>query len=258
MINDDDLEPREILEDSEELEGRFIVLNEAVCRIAYGVPTRPAIGYRPFRDMTFHRELIESQKDEEQGRYNLAFDQLVGSIANGLVRAIGVKNVKISDRLGDPAYTYPAPFTLPSSYVGIHEVHTNFTQSRDNSYRVNDHSFAEILISEGPYLKVFGMLLPPAEPSRETTGPNVHDNLGNSFDSGDLKLRGRPPKFDWFGVMREIAILASSSTGLPQTQATLERWVANYFSEQFGEEPSMSLIRAKVAPIYERLRRKSQ
>ncbi len=70
--------------------------------------------------------------------------------------------------------------------------------------------------------------------------------------------RGRPRKWDWDEIFTEIVLLANTPDGLPETQADLERWVAEKFIELCGDHPSPSWIRKMIGPIYQRIRFKSQ
>ena len=67
---------------------------------------------------------------------------------------------------------------------------------------------------------------------------------------------GRPRKWDWEQVLREIVALANTPDGLPDKQSDLESWVCERCQELFGDEPSVSQIRKKIAPIYQSIRSK--
>ncbi|HKH83904.1 MAG TPA: hypothetical protein VKA25_09490 [Gemmatimonadales bacterium] len=61
--------------------------------------------------------------------------------------------------------------------------------------------------------------------------------------------RGRPPKFSWEEFYAEIAVRADLD-GLPPTQADLTRAMSEWCLKHWGEEPSESLLKEKIAPIY--------
>lgn len=66
--------------------------------------------------------------------------------------------------------------------------------------------------------------------------------------------RGRPRKWDWDRILAEVVLLANTPDGLPNSQAELERFVMEHCQETYGHEPAPSLIRQKIAPIYQKLR----
>ncbi len=67
--------------------------------------------------------------------------------------------------------------------------------------------------------------------------------------------RIRAPKYDWDTFFAEIAVRADLD-GLPGTQADLERDMAGWCLEHWGEQPSESTIRSKVSGIYRHPRRR--
>ena len=65
---------------------------------------------------------------------------------------------------------------------------------------------------------------------------------------------GRNPKYDWDSFFAEIAVRADLD-GLPDTQAELEKNMADWCVANWGEQPSESTIRGKVSLIYNHPRR---
>ena len=61
--------------------------------------------------------------------------------------------------------------------------------------------------------------------------------------------RGRPRKFNLEALYAEIAVRADLD-GLPDTQAELERDIADWCSLTWGEVPGESTLRQYVSPIY--------
>lgn len=66
---------------------------------------------------------------------------------------------------------------------------------------------------------------------------------------------GRPRQWRWDDMYVEIIVRASADR-LPETQADLERDMADWFMESFGDQPSDSMIRLRIGPIYHRLRQR--
>jgi hypothetical protein len=63
------------------------------------------------------------------------------------------------------------------------------------------------------------------------------------------RRRGRRPKYPWEDFHAEIAVRADLDE-LPATQADLVRAMSQWCLEHWGEEPSQSLLKEKIAPIY--------
>jgi hypothetical protein len=67
---------------------------------------------------------------------------------------------------------------------------------------------------------------------------------------------GRPPKYNWEEFNTEIIVKADLDN-LPETQAKLVADMASWCQEKwgFGNEPSESVLKEKIAPIYKHLRK---
>lgn len=67
--------------------------------------------------------------------------------------------------------------------------------------------------------------------------------------TGQSSGRKRKTTYDWESFYVEIAVLADLDA-LPQTQAGLERQMADWCRDNWGTEPSESMLRSKISPIY--------
>lgn len=66
--------------------------------------------------------------------------------------------------------------------------------------------------------------------------------------SGPAKGKpGRKPTWDWVSATREMMRLANSPDGLPRPQAALEKHFAEWFTDNFGDNPAESAIRDFIA-----------
>jgi hypothetical protein len=61
--------------------------------------------------------------------------------------------------------------------------------------------------------------------------------------------RGAPAKFEWTSFHTEIAVRAELD-GLPPKQAELEREMALWCEDTWGQAPAESVLRERIAPIY--------
>jgi len=66
---------------------------------------------------------------------------------------------------------------------------------------------------------------------------------------------GRPAKYDWQGFWTELVVRADLDD-LPDTQAGCVRVMASWCLEKWDNEPTDSLLREKIAPIYNHPRKK--
>jgi hypothetical protein len=104
----------------------------------------------------------------------------------------------------------------------------------------NDRQFTEITVPAEALLKTF-----PSE--RKPLALEAPSREGSS-------RRGRPPKFNWPAFYAEIAVRADLD-GLPDTQAELERAMAEWCSLTWGEVPGESTVRQFVSLIYSHRRK---
>ena len=68
-------------------------------------------------------------------------------------------------------------------------------------------------------------------------------------DEANARVKGSPgrkPMWAWDGAMAHLLKIANLPDGLPETQADIERLVADWFIETAGDHPSESTIREKV------------
>ena len=61
---------------------------------------------------------------------------------------------------------------------------------------------------------------------------------------------GRPQKYDWHAFWREIVMVANGLDGLPETQAELAKHMLEWCQTNWEEEPTSSVIREHIAPLY--------
>ena len=69
-----------------------------------------------------------------------------------------------------------------------------------------------------------------------------------------IERRGRKPKFNWEEFLTEIIVRADLDS-LPEKQADLENEMASWCLDKWGKEPSNSMIRKRISPIYNHYRK---
>lgn len=65
------------------------------------------------------------------------------------------------------------------------------------------------------------------------------------------ETRGRKPKYDWDAFYIEIGQIANTIDGLPETQAELEKQMAEWCEQEWQECPGDSTIRGKISSLYQ-------
>ena len=75
------------------------------------------------------------------------------------------------------------------------------------------------------------------------------DTMNANTPTPATAKRGRPPTYDWSAFNVEIIVRADLD-GLPESQAELERSMADWCQDQWGASPGDSTIREKILPIY--------
>lgn len=64
---------------------------------------------------------------------------------------------------------------------------------------------------------------------------------------------GRRAKYDWEGMWIEVAHLANTPDGLPETQASLVDHLETWFEDTVGNSPARSSIEERISRLYTRL-----
>ena len=65
---------------------------------------------------------------------------------------------------------------------------------------------------------------------------------------------GAKPKYNWDEFFTELVVRADLD-GLPETQAELQREMAQWCTDTWGEEPGESMISGKIRAIYKHPRK---
>jgi hypothetical protein len=79
------------------------------------------------------------------------------------------------------------------------------------------------------------------------------------IDSGSqVRMIGRPPKWDWEGVLAYVVSQAQQPDGLPTghgAQAQLEEMMASWFVQEVGDAPAPSMIRQHASKVMQILQK---
>lgn len=63
---------------------------------------------------------------------------------------------------------------------------------------------------------------------------------------------GRPEQYDWNEFWVEVAMVADTPDGLPDSQADLVRHMADWCETNWGEQPSDSTLKSRLKPLYDK------
>ena len=85
--------------------------------------------------------------------------------------------------------------------------------------------------------------------------PAPADEISEEVDTSSLSRRGPKPRYDWSAFYAEIAVRADLDS-LPETAAELQRAMAEWCLDAWGKEPSETMLKEKIAPIYRHPRKR--
>ncbi len=94
----------------------------------------------------------------------------------------------------------------------------------------------------------------PSEPTKGITDAARNTSEQTIAPAPTTRKRGRPPTYDWSAFFVEIIVRADLD-GLPDSQAELERSMADWCQQTWDVSPGDSTIREKISPIYNHLRK---
>ncbi len=123
----------------------------------------------------------------------------------------------------------------------------------DEDTRVQGIMFDELVIEAAQLEELFAF---GPKMSELKDGATTSRSADGVHPQGTLPKIGRPRKWDWERILSEVVLLANTPDGLPEKQSDLETWVCARCRALFNEEPALSQIRKKVAPIYQAIRSK--
>jgi len=107
-------------------------------------------------------------------------------------------------------------------------------------------AFTLITVRTSELMEVFPDPLEPAQGITDTARTSSEQTMA---PAPTTKKRGRPPIYDWSAFFVEIIVRADLD-GLPDSQAELERSMADWCQQTWDASPGDSTIRDKISPIY--------
>jgi hypothetical protein len=246
MIKRDQLGPclREILESGNLSNLRYVSYEETINWIAFGEFEIPGLGPRLLIDWFGNGDslLVDGYKD--QGRRELAHEILLKQLLTEPCKVIGLLTESEPPQTSEMFHLLDRAYHLPPDTLARLPY-----ESDDGSYPLDELWFDDFFFPIDWLQHKFG--------SKGETPQNRPGLIDESPSEQIFRpVRGRPKEHDWDWIMGEIIVLANKPDGLPDKQADLERIVADMFQTKGGQEPSVSSIRKRLGPIYQKLRSK--
>ena len=81
-------------------------------------------------------------------------------------------------------------------------------------------------------------------------------SYGVDFISGNEKKIGRPPAYNWDGVLFYLIGVANNPDGLPETQAGIEKLIRDFLDPNATGSPSETTIRGVAHKVMKAVGRK--
>jgi len=239
------------LEDAEGLE-LVISYSEAcnwVAFFAFDEPTEPVKLYTLYA----RSANLEEEGEYLRGRYELGVEQLTGYLLRGEIRCYGLKAI-FDEEAGDFARPIADFENVPIEVLetGDWDEYWDDDDLRDGDVIqcFEKVAFIGVHINWSDLQRFF--------PDRKDTDrQDRDDSLGHLTKSFSTKpeRRGRKAKYDWETFLTELIVRADLD-GIPDKQADLEKDMAEWCLDKWGEEPSTSMIRKRISKIYNHYRKK--
>ena len=237
--------------------GKFLSFHEAVCLIAFGSYRYAARGPRSFGEQISIRRNDRESESHVYGRFELASDMLFSAISTGQIQLFG--KLHVDDESIDPK----SDNVFFKSIVGVIAPSAIFSEEimmEDDAYLIGGKWYEVTLVAVEEFERVFSQL-GAAQRIESPNGLHPANVTPSPLDIDanvkETRSRGRPRNWNWDDIFAEVAALANMPDGLPETQAELARYIANYCQRAYGKEPSPSLVREKISSIYDRIAGKS-
>jgi len=233
--------------EAEELFGLIVPYEYAVNWVAFGDFEEPSIEPRKLHDFTHNYNDIEEKYTYLSTRFELASEHLQSQCFAGNIRCYGQKSIS-KERDGcfeieEGEYQQvPAPFFLKGEW-GLSD-----WEPEDGDVIENEEfAYTNVLVNIEDLRRIFPK-------SVENYNKQVTQIAAPQF-TAKLERRGRKTKYKWEDFLTEIIVFADLD-GIPDTQAKLEKKMAQWCVDNWGEEPSISVVRKRVSKIYNHERKK--
>lgn len=233
---------------------KFLIFDEAVCLLAFGSYQFPAWGPNLISSITPSDAELEIMMAELQGKYDLAYGQLLGMGRSGKIRFYG--------ELEEGSYEVPSnrqwiPLDRIRQIPPEELMSQDFEEDRGNFFCAN-RWYRHFVVPYNDVELVASWLRPDTmgavNPIVEERTSAVHQDSESIVSLP--RPRGRPREWDWDAIFGEIVRIANLPDGLPESQADLQRMVATYCVSEWGREPAPSTLSEKIGKLYSRSLRK--
>lgn len=240
------------------LNSEFVMIEEAIFWIGFGTYHYPSVGPKSLHKFLGHSDFAQWNEELEgllELKFEFARDMLFAAIENGHLIAIGMETLD-SER---------AEVDNPSIPLGEYcrrikpaDFERGGWSEMFGRYTIGRVIYAGIFVQKADLDRVFGPFQKVGV-AGIITGLPISDHIVNSGGDGETgRPRGRRPKWDWELILAGVVHAIGKTGQVPEKQVDLERIIAEYCQQKFGDEPSVSSIRDKASPIFDMLRQNSQ
>ena len=174
--------------------------------------------------------------------------QLLRVIMSGHLKATGICR-------GDKEFQFDEPEgeTVDLEIYGWEEDEIEWEQcsKRSGGRSAATDTVESITVATDELMKLFP---PPPDSGKLTADTPRTGSAGENSSASKPTRSGRPRSYDWDNFYIEIAVRADLD-GLPESLAELERMMADWCDENWNRTPAESVIREKISPIYNHIRK---
>lgn len=234
---------------------KYVQFDEAASWIAFGTYSWPAVGPTSIVQMLIAGDFLqwqETQRREMEIKFEFARDQLFAAAGNGTTMLIGKPPAKDleQDITNDPKIPRAQFFEI----VPGEPLKNGDWSEYPDGYRIGERDYVALFVQSQDLNRLFGAFHLDAAAS-----PNSDSTYGAAEDAPEMphKQRGRRPKWQWEQILAAVGFQIGQQGRIPESQADLERMIAQYCQDEFGDEPSSGMTREKASPMFDRLRRNS-
>jgi len=230
--------------DIEESFGLVVTYEEAVNWVAFGALVEPSIGPKNLYNFSDANLGFDDEYVVSCGRSELAAELLQKQCALGNIRCYGRKAffedaLEYFDKASNDYETIPKEI-FANGILGL----SDWEPEDGDVIEDGKEAYLNILVSFDD-LKI---LYPEGKKSvcPKEDAYDIHKSLPIVKPR---ERRGRKSIYNWEEFLTEVAVRADLD-GLPEKQSTLEQEMASWCLENWGKEPSISVIRKRISKIY--------
>jgi hypothetical protein len=232
-----------------------LMIDEAICWIAFGSYGFPHQGPKIIAEFFISGDLedyFDRESDEQSLRFDIARRQLFSAAANGKVSALGILDpVEVDEDASEES-------KIASRVISVDRIEPDFFldgnwKEGEDGYAFGSKVYSGVFVDRIGFEELFAALRMPAAPR-----PLPEAGASELAYDAKRKKRGRRATWDWELILAGTLYGIGKAGDVFTAQADLERRIAEFCQDEYADEPSQSMIRAKSPPLFDFLRRQSR